>query len=449
MRSFDYRTASEAEILAKARELRGKRLGEIPGASFEALTGGTGRGEAGHALEAFFGIPRNTLSMPDFPGAGIELKAVPLRRTGRGLGVKERTVISDIDYVKLMEQTWETAKVRNKLRILFVFFEHLDVTPKAAFPIRGILLWEPDSRTNALLRADWERVFTKVRQARAHELSESDGAIMGPSRKGATGTSVRTQPFGTIKAKSRAWALKPSFTLSLFRGIVKPETAESLLENLGFHQAERFEAHLVERFAPYVGARVEDVAAGFGMPRSTSKSYAAEVARRIFGARGFRTKIIEFEEMGLTPRTTRVRDDFMPYESTSFPAFKYQAILEEEWEDSDLLAQVEYMLFLPVHGSAKETPQADCTFGQPVFWRPSVTSLEVMRREWEAFRMEIRNRRADRLTPASKTTALHVRPHGRDSSDTDEAPGLGPIVKKSFWLNRSFVQRILQAGGRI
>ncbi|MDH4178558.1 MAG: MutH/Sau3AI family endonuclease [Thermoleophilia bacterium] len=58
----------------------------------------TGKSEVGHAVEAFFGIPRNSLPEADFPGAGIELKVVPTRRTGRGLGIKERTVISMIDY---------------------------------------------------------------------------------------------------------------------------------------------------------------------------------------------------------------------------------------------------------------------------------------------------------------------------------------------------------------
>ena len=152
--AFDYRTASEEEIVAKARGLRGKRLGDIPEATFEALTGGTGRGEVGHAIEAFFGIPQNSLAMPDFPGARIELKVVPLRRTGRGLGVKERTVISLIDYMTLIEETWDKASVRKKLKILFVFFEHIDEQPKSTFPIREFLLWEPDARTDALLQAD-------------------------------------------------------------------------------------------------------------------------------------------------------------------------------------------------------------------------------------------------------------------------------------------------------
>jgi DNA mismatch repair protein MutH len=446
--SFDYRKASEVEILEKARELPGKRLGEIPGVAFEALTGGTGRGEAGHAIEAFFGIPRNTLPLPDFPAAGIELKAVPLRRRGPKFGVKERTVISLIDYTKLMVETWATASVRKKLKILFVFFEHLDGSPKEDFPVREVLLWEPDERTDELLQVDWQRVFAKVRQGRAHELSEGDGRIMGPCTKGATGLSRRRQPFGDQLAKPRAWALKPSFTLSLYRAIRKTEPSESLLEDIGLSEADQFEARLIDRFVPYVGRTVDEVATELGVPPSTSKSYAAAVARRIFGAKGFRTKILEFEEMGLTPRITRVRDDLMPYEATSFPAFSYEVLLEEEWDDSDLLAHIEYMLFVPVHGATRETAQGDCAFGQPVFWRPSAEQLELIRQEWETYRVQIRQQQADHLSPASDTRAIHVRPHGRDSRDTDEAPGLGPIVKKSFWLNRPFVREILVAGRR-
>jgi DNA mismatch repair protein MutH len=442
--SFDYRTASEEEIVAKAAELRGRLLGSIPGARFTAATGATGRAEAGLAIESHFGIPPNSSPDPDFPGAGIELKVVPLRRTGRGLGVKERTVISMIDYITFIEETWATASVRGKLKILFVFFEHLDGIPKTSFPIQEVLLWKPDARTEVLIQADWERVLTKVRQGRAHELSESDGAVMGPCTKAAKGTSVRRQPFGGLPAKPRAWALKPSFTLSLFRAIADPKPTESLLENLGLSTAQEFEQRLLERFSPLGERTIAEIGADLGVPTSDAKSYAAAVVRRILGARSFRTKIVEFEEMGLTPRITRVRDDLMPYEALSFPAFRYHALLDETWEDSDLLARIEYMLLVPVHGRTKSTPQKDCTLGVPVFWRPSAAEVDLIRREWEIFRLEIREGTADHLTPASQTLAIHVRPHSRDARDTDDAPVIGPVVRKSFWLNKAFVRDILR-----
>jgi DNA mismatch repair protein MutH len=149
--------------------------------------------------------------------------------------------------------------------------------------------------------------------------------------------------------------------------------------------------------------------------------------------------------MGLTPRITRVNEDLLPYEHTSFPAFRYKALLEEEWDDSDLLARVEYMLFIPIQGISKDTPQGACTFGRPAFWRATSEQLDLIRREWELFRIEIRDHKANHLTTAAWTVAIHVRPHARNSKDTDEAPGLGPVVKKSFWLNKAFVQEILRA----
>ena len=440
---FNYLTASSAEILSKARELEGRLLGTLPGARFTAATGARGRAEVGHAIEGHFGIPPNSSPLPDFPGASIELKVVPLRRTGRGLGVKERTVISQIDYVKLMGQTWATASVRAKLKILFVFFEHLDGQPKSSFPIRDVHLWEPDERTDALIQADWERVFTKVRQGRAHELSESDGRVMGPCTKAATGASRRSQPFGSEPAKPRAWALKPTFTFSVYRAIANPAPAESLLQNLEADPSE-LEHALLARFYPYIGKTTDEASNMLGLRPSDAKSYAAAVARMIFGAKSFKTRIREFDEMGITPRITRVDADLMPYEATSFPAFRYRAFVEEDWDDSDLLARIEYMLFVPVHGRRKDTPQGDCTYGRPIFWRPSSDDLQLIKREWEIYRLEVERGLAKQLTPASETVAIHVRPHARDSRDTDDAPVVGPVVKKSFWLNRPYVQRILR-----
>ncbi len=372
---FDYRIASEEEILAEAKLLEGRLLGSIPEARFTAASGATGRAEVGHAVEAHFGYPPNSSPLPDFPGAGIELKVVPLYRTGRGFGVKERTVISLIDYTKLMDQTWATASVRTKLKILFIFFEHIDGMPKSAFPVKGVLRWEPDARTDALIRADWERVFAKVRQGRAHELSESDGALMGPCTKGATGKSRRRQPFGDQLAKPRAWALKPSFTWRLYQAVTKPTASESVLEEFGLTAAEEFEDRLIRRFSRYLGRTVTDVGLELAVPPSNSKSYAARVAWRTFGGKGFRAKILEFEEMGLTPRAPRVGINLMPYEHVSFPAFRHRELLDETWDDSALLAHIEYMLFVPVHGPARGTPQGECTFGSPVFWRPSTEQM--------------------------------------------------------------------------
>jgi DNA mismatch repair protein MutH len=442
---FDYRTATKETILARASLLEGRVLGDVAGASFIALQAKRGKGEVGAAIEHFFGIPPNSRAEADFPGAGIELKAVPLWRAGRGLRVKERTVISMIDFDGLVLESWDRASVRKKLNILFVFFEHIIDMPKTSFPFSGILYWEPDTPTEGFIRADWKRVVTKVRHGLAHELSEGDGSILGPCTKGADSSVLRSQPFSKVRARPRAFALKPSFTLDLYNRFVRLQADESLVGNALVGAATDFEGQLLERFRRFEGRSVGDVALELRVPPSDAKSYAARVLRRGFGARDFRSRIREFEEMGLTPRMARVDPNFQPYEALSFPAFRYKELLEETWEDSDLLSRIEYMLIVPVHGRKKSTRQADCHFGRPVFWRPSAVQLESIRQEWELFRLEISLGRAENLTPASETVAIHVRPHARDSGDVDFAPIVGPVIRKSFWLNRGWVQSILQA----
>ena len=439
MDDFDYRTASAGGILAKAQWLRGKTLGEI-GLALPREEARRGKAEAGHIVEAYFGIPQNSRSEADFPGAGVELKVVPLNQLKRaGLRVKERTALTMIDYDHLVTETWSNAKIRGKLHILFVFFEHLQDQPKTAFPIREVVLWEANRRLEGFLQADWERTDRKVRQGRAHELSESDGRIMGPSTKGPGGGKLRAQPFSDVLAKSRAFALKPSFTLQLFREAEKALVVGSL----DVTTPQLFEETLQKRFRPHVGQRVEDAAAQVGLPLSDGKDFAARVTRRLFGAKS-NSRITEFEEMGLTIRIARVNSDLRPYEAMSFPAFRHASLLAETWEDSDLLAHVEYMLIVPLHGARKGTPQADCAFGTPRFWHPSADTLELIRREWELYRIEIEQGKAEHLSPASETTAIHVRPHSRNKLDTDEAPGVGQVIKKSFWLNIPFVQAILR-----
>lgn len=444
---FDYRTAVDEDILRLARGLKGMRLGQIKGSVFSAATAVSGKGEAGLAVEAFFGIPPNARPEADFPGAGIELKIVPIVRRGRNFKVKERTVLGMIDYRKLILETWETAKVRKKLRILFVFVEHLIDTPKADFPIRAVALWEPKGLTLELIRLDWEKVKWKVIQGLAHELSESDGRLMGPCTKGADSTRRVAQPVTTLSptAKPRAFALKPSLTKTIFHAETTPKTdEESLIENLEIDDVDRFEEAILVRYSGFLGRTVGEVAQELGVSVAGAKSGAAGIVRQALGATSPKSSIAEFDTMGITIRTVRVAPDLLPYESTSFPAFRHMELIEEEWADSTLLAQVDGIFFFPLVGERKETPQDHCRLGSPFLWRPTVEELAIIEEEWTLFRDQVRAGRADALPTAKTTRIIHVRPHARDSTDTEEAPGVGSVVKKSFWLNRHYVHELLR-----
>jgi DNA mismatch repair protein MutH len=436
MSPFDYRTAGTSEILDLAGELRGLVLGQIPGGRFDALESKRGKGEAGAAIEAYFGIPPNSRPEADFPGAEIELKAVPVVKKQDGFRVKERTVVSMIDYSALASETWETAHVRSKLHILFVFFEHLQDRPKQEFPVLHVTLWQPEAQVLDQIHTDWMAVHGKVLAGLAHELSEGDGRILGPCTKAMDSTKLRRQPFSDILAKSRAFALKPMFTFALYldsldRRVNSEQLAElSNLERLR-HAFRRFE-----------GRSIEEVGRELVVAPSVGKSYAASVVRRAVVA----ASPIEKKELErtLTIKMSRVAPDLHPYEALSFPAFSHHELADEDWEDSDLLSRIEHMLIVPVRGARKETPQAECLIGSPVYWEPTAGQLARVEQEWSTFRDLIREGHADSLPKESTTQAIHVRPHGRDATDRDPTPGGGDQTKKSFWLNKRFVQQILQ-----
>ena len=117
--------------------------------------------------------------------------------------------------------------------------------------------------------------------------------------------------------------------------------------------------------------------------------------------------------MGLTPRITRVRDDFMPYEALSFPAFRYHPLLEETWEDSDFslgsstCSSYQFMADEEHAAEGLHARSASLLAPQRRGARPHPAGVGE-------FRVEIREGKADHLTPASETIAIHVRPHGRD-----------------------------------
>lgn len=392
MERFDHRTATEDEILERAMLLEGVRLGDIPRATFPSADPRRGRQEAGHAIEAWFGIPPNPSPQPDFPAAGIELKAVPLVATEGGLRVKERTVISLIDYDTIVDETWETASVRKKLRILFVYIEHLRGRPETEFPIHGVLLWEPEGAVEEQIRLDWETVRDKVAQGLAHELSEPMVA---------------------------SWDRAP-------RVPRQPPSDRSASNALG----------------RFVGLTIDDAAAELAIRSSRAKDYAARVVHAAV-ASASPVPRNESERIGPTVRMTRIGPICFPYGALSFPSFPHPELVEETWQDSTLLSQIEHMLIVAVFGPRRETPHGDCLIREPVYWRPTPDQLRAIEQEWTMFRDLVAAGKAGALPTAAYTTALHVRPHGTDAADEDRTPGGGSQVRRSFWLNKRFVQAIL------
>jgi DNA mismatch repair endonuclease MutH len=427
--TFDPATADEAEIMARAALLEGQTLGELEDLTPHGVPV-AGKGSAGLMIERFFGITANSLSAPDFPRAGIELKVVPVVTTAKGgRRIKERTVISMIDYPMIVGETWQTAHVRRKLDLLLVFYKVKPKEPLSDFPIVRALRWRPQPPVDSLLEHDWEAIKTKVVAGRAEDLTESEGYVLGACTKGPGGGVSKSQPNSSALAPGRAFALKPSFTLNLLLDAERNDLPE--LRRLD---------DLQRRYQRFVGSTVGAMAEVVGLPSSRAKNWAARVVRKGVGVAAG----LEIEDLGLTVRVPRVDPALRPYEAISFPSFRHKDLVDEDWNDSLLLSYLEYMLFAPTMGQTRDTLPNRCIVTTPVYWTPTPDELSMIREEWTMFRDLIRAGRADRLPTAAKTRAIHIRTKGRDSHDLDELPDGSLVTKKAFWLNVSFVHDLLK-----
>ena len=112
-------------------------------------------------------------------------------------------------------------------------------------------------------------------------------------------------------------------------------------------------------FAQFHNRTISDVAIELGLRPSKSKSYAASVVHNAVYAASPLSKV-DFKLIGPTVRMARVDRSVLPYEAMSFPAFRHLDLIQEEWEDSELLSLVEHMLIVPAFGAEKSTPAAHC-----------------------------------------------------------------------------------------
>jgi DNA mismatch repair endonuclease MutH len=441
---FDPKTATEYEIIARANEMIGRTLGELADTRWSReASAATNKGAAGTFIERYFGIQQNSEQAPDFEAAGVELKVVPvIVAGGQARRIKERTSVSMIDYKQLDRETWPTATVRKKInRVLFVFFEWRPDVPIREFRVRRAPLWSPSQRLLPILERDWTVVWQKNHRGLAHEISEADGLVFGAATKGASGA-MREQPNAAIKAKSRAWALKPRLTLSILAAPSVDRQDEELLAQLHEEAGVDPVEALLARIETFVGRTPRELAGSHGIELPESKDRAALVIRGTLGLRA-RKLPPELEGLGLEIKTVPLGPGAEPYEAMSFPAFDHRELIGEEWGDSDLYARIQNVLVVPLYRENRDGELLDQKICRPFRWSADRDQVRGIRLEWERYRDLVAGGEANALPHESETTFVHVRTHGRDGGDTVEAPGGLIVGRKSFWLNRGFVRELV------
>lgn len=178
------------------------------------------KGASGLIVENLLGIRNNNRDEADIPEIGCEIKILPLQRNRNGdIKAKEPTAIQMINYMEVSQETWETAKLRNKINLTF-WVAYLDKKDGVAlnqndYVIVDYFLDHPTDVQNGVFRQDWEEIRRYIVEGRADRLSCSMGVYLEPKTKGANNRDKTQAPDGqggTLMARRRAFYYKKHYT---------------------------------------------------------------------------------------------------------------------------------------------------------------------------------------------------------------------------------------------
>jgi len=423
----------------------------------------------------FFDINPGNISGPDFTVAEVELKTTPLKKHPKNLfSSKERLVFSMINYSSVVKETWEESSFLRKNKSLLLMF-YLWITDQSILDyefkfIHLLNLLEDISREDIFqIQKDWEYIVAKIKRGEAHLLSEGDTYYLGACTKAANSRAVSDQPSSRTPAKPRAFSFKQQYINYLIQTkfLGRSTNTDSIFRKQ--RRIETIEDIIKERFSLFLGKTDREILSSLKSDLGArSKSYKRLIVNKILDVK---TKNIEeLEKANITLRVLTLEHSGKLKESISFSAFDFKNLVTQVWldEDNETMAdfhlQLEtkkflFVIFQKIKGSD------DIILRRTMFWNFPMEDLPKARAVWDKtielinegrIVKEIvvqKNGRERRLTYFPGETynhVAHVRPHGKDKTDTNPLPvndqltGNKAYTKQCFWLNAKYIQQAIE-----
>lgn len=407
-----------------------------------------GKGNLGQLIEEhFFGYECNNDARPDFPEAGVELKVTPYRKNNDNtISAKERLIINMINYMNDYKYEFEESHLWNKLQLILLIYYLYDskIDNKLDYKIKFAKLFRPSEVDLEIIKNDYYIIINKIKDGKAHEISGGDTMYLEAAPKASNSSVRRAQPFSDIKAKPRAFALKNSYMTYILNNYIidKDKHYESIIDRKIDQSFESYIKHIVGK---YKNKNIEELCNLFDVKYNKKmKNLGATIIYRILGIKG--NKAEEFIKANIVVKTIRIENNNSIKESMSFPTFKFKELVNETWEDSifgNYLRDTRYLFIIYKFDDQNKLRLKGCQF-----WNISYKDLQEVEKVWKktqdlinnGLKIEKVNGKYKHNLPKQRDNKVcHVRPHGRDSSDTYELPDGRVLPKQSFWLNRKYI----------
>ena len=408
-------------------------------------------------------------SEADFSEAWLELKATPLKRIkNKEIRSKERLVLNIINYMDIINENWSDSSFMNKnslILLVFYLYEQEKINIDYIIKIVELFSFKNNLEDYNIIKNDWYVIQNKIKEWKAHELSEWDTQYLWACTKWSTAQkSLRDQPFSEIKAKQRAFSFKQWYMNYILKRF---EWENSWYEKL-FKNTEKewfnFKKELEKLFKPYIWKTALEIWEKFDFKYTWQKNYYSILSNKIMGVSNT-DKIEEFNKANIKLKTVRVSPNWTLKEDISFPNFKFKELIEEKWEESALynLLESQKFFFVVYKINTKTATEFDklnseeknkfLVLDKVVLWNtPAIDIEEKAKPTWEETIKILKqwveitekwNKLFNNLPSWSKTEMIHVRPHAKNRDDTDTLPDWRELTKQCFWFNKEYIKKEL------
>ncbi|HEM3654587.1 TPA: DNA mismatch repair protein MutH [Streptococcus suis] len=486
---FNYDETDIQSILDYSQNLLNSSLGEIiaeyqvsPYKTYRDFQDGTiseivykeismkSKGQYGNYIEKYFyGYQPNSDSAADFDKVGVELKVTPFKVNKNGtISAKERLVLTILNYMEEnLDDFYSTHLWQKCSKILLLFYNGLiPGQTMSDYIIEKVFLYEWFEEDMEVILEDYSRIVEKIKQGKAHELSESDGNYLSTCTKGAgKGKDFRIQPFSDTLAKQRAWELKSSYMTYLINHKIFNQVDQESILATARGEKKSFTQVIADKILAYKGFSEEELYSRFDVnPRAKGKN--STLVRNILGLTGDLEKTQEFQKANMNLRVIRVDKNGLPKEDSPFKNYQFEELARNDiWEESHPFLEICNKRFLFV--IFKEVSDKLFVLDSIKFWGFPDRLIPEVQRVWTETRkiiqdgVELRqngNKVSTNFPQSKVNTILFTKIHAQNTyyeirpnefvgkgklSDTDKLPDGRRITKHSFWLPKKFLKEVL------